>query len=169
MKYLLAACALLALPVALPAAAHGDKTAYNGSYSDRDTAYSGSYDDQSAYNGSYDRDYQRDADRDYDNDRHSDRGGLHANPRDMVEGAIGKPVYDLQDNFVGRVDGFINDNGTPAAIVRTSQAFGGDRHRVIMPADDIQPRDRGGMLAALSDSSVAQLYPYQPGQPLPVL
>ena len=78
--------------------------------------------------------------------------------------AIGQPVFDLQDNKVGLVDGFVNANGTPAVIIATDADYGG--HRVVTASQDITPRANGGMLLALSDSSVAQLPPFVPGQPI---
>jgi hypothetical protein len=78
--------------------------------------------------------------------------------------AIGQPVYDLQNNKVGHVDGFIEANGTPVVIIAADAGFGG--HKVMTASQDLTPRADGGMLLALSDSSVAQLTPYVPGQPV---
>jgi hypothetical protein len=79
--------------------------------------------------------------------------------------AMGQPVYDLQNTKIGEVAGFADAHGTPAVIISTDRAFGG--HKVAAASQNLTPRaDGDGMLLALSDSSVAQLPPYTPGQPI---
>lgn len=84
----------------------------------------------------------------------------------LVEQSVGQPVFDLQSTRVGRVDGYIDVHGTPGAVIVASNTFGG--HRIVVPAQDLGQRAEGGLLLALSDSSVSDLPPYHPGRPLPV-
>ena len=73
---------------------------------------------------------------------------------------IGQHVFDLQDNDIGRLEGFIDVYGTPGIIIDTNPNFGG--RRKITQAQHLGWRAKGGLLLQLSDGSVKRMHRYDP-------
>jgi hypothetical protein len=91
---------------------------------------------------------------------------LARNPdRDWIERSVGQQVFGIKGTPVGRLERYIDVNGTPGVIIAGSPAF--NNRTLIVPAEDLGPRARGGLLLQLTDGSIASLPPYQPGR-LPV-
>jgi hypothetical protein len=84
------------------------------------------------------------------------------NLKAWIEQSVGQQVFSLGDTPVGRIDRYIDVRGTPGAIITGSKEFGG--RTMIVPAEDLGPRDKSGLLLNLTDRSIATLQPYQPGR-----
>ena len=91
---------------------------------------------------------------------------LARHPSQWIEQSAGQEVFNLADTPVGRVERYIDINGVPGAVVMASVHFGG--HPILVAADDLGWRARGGLLLALSNSSTANLPHYHPGWALPI-
>jgi len=87
-------------------------------------------------------------------------------PSRWIEQSVGQEVFNLSDTPVGRLERYIDINGVPGAVVLASVHFGG--HPILVAADDLGWRARGGLLLALSNSSTANLPHYHPGWALPI-
>lgn len=81
-------------------------------------------------------------------------------PSEWVPDAAGQAVYSLTNNRVGWLESYIDVRGTPGVIIVSDDTRG--QRKILAPAQDLGRRDAGGLLLVLSDSSVANLPPYQP-------
>jgi hypothetical protein len=83
------------------------------------------------------------------------------------EPLVGQHVFDLQDNDIGQIGGFIRGYGSPGVIIYTNRWYG-ERRRVTQ-AENLGWRAKGGLLVWLSDGDVRRMKPYDPPYwPLPV-
>jgi hypothetical protein len=86
-------------------------------------------------------------------------------PREWVDEYAGQKVFSVQDVQVGRLDRYIDLHGTPGAIITTDEKLGGGS--VIVPAEDLGWRAKGGLLLALPNVNLMHMPRYQPGWALP--
>ena len=77
---------------------------------------------------------------------------------EWIAKAVGQDVYDLRNTRVGKLERYIDVRGTPGVIIAASN------RTFIAPAEDLVPRDAGGLLLMRSDAGVARLQTYQPGR-----
>jgi len=82
--------------------------------------------------------------------------------RAWIERSVGQEVFSLKNTPVGRLERYIDVRGTPGALIKGGDAFGG--RTIIVPAQDLGPRTAGGLLLLLTDRGIAGLQPYQPGR-----
>jgi hypothetical protein len=89
---------------------------------------------------------------------------LADHPRSWVERSVGQEIFNLTNQRVGRLDGYLDVHGTPGVIIATTDAPGG--RKIVAPAEDLGKRHSagGGLLLVLSDASVTNLPTYRPGR-----
>jgi hypothetical protein len=87
-------------------------------------------------------------------------------PEQWIEQAAGQDVFDLKDMRVGRLDRYIDINGTPGAIVIAGDNLGGPPF--LVSAAELGWRADGGLLLALPSANVVRLPRYHEGWPLPI-
>ena len=78
--------------------------------------------------------------------------------KNWIEQHVGQDVYNLRNTRIGRLERYIDVRGTPGIIIAASN------RTFIAPAEDLVPRDAGGLLLMRSDAGVARLETYQPGR-----
>jgi hypothetical protein len=87
-------------------------------------------------------------------------------PEQWIAQAAGQEVFDLRNMHVGRLDRYIDMNGTPGAIVTAGDNLGGPP--LLVSAADLGWRADGGLILALPSANVVRLPRYHEGWRLPI-